>query len=109
MFHVERAREEDLQRLEEQRRQQAEARQEAARANHASEPGQAEAGSPKRRSGRRPGRRGPAPEGQPAQPPVTVRRDRPKIGRNDPCYCGSGKKYKQCHLREDQRAGVVAG
>jgi preprotein translocase subunit SecA len=21
-----------------------------------------------------------------------------KIGRNDPCYCGSGKKYKKCHL-----------
>ena len=20
-----------------------------------------------------------------------------KLGRNDPCYCGSGKKYKQCH------------
>ena len=26
-----------------------------------------------------------------------VRRDEPKIGRNDPCYCGSGKKYKKCH------------
>ena len=25
-----------------------------------------------------------------------------KIGRNDPCYCGSGKKYKQCHMKEDQ-------
>ncbi len=24
-------------------------------------------------------------------------RDHKKIGRNDPCYCGSGKKYKQCH------------
>jgi hypothetical protein len=23
-------------------------------------------------------------------------------GRNDPCYCGSGKKYKKCHWREDQ-------
>ncbi len=29
--------------------------------------------------------------------PVTVG---PKIGRNDPCPCGSGKKYKQCHGRE---------
>ncbi|MEA2063266.1 MAG: SEC-C metal-binding domain-containing protein, partial [Gemmatimonadota bacterium] len=28
--------------------------------------------------------------------PRTVKRDRPKIGRNDPCYCGSGKKYKHC-------------
>lgn len=25
-----------------------------------------------------------------------------EIGRNDPCWCGSGKKYKYCHLREDQ-------
>ena len=27
----------------------------------------------------------------------TVRRDSPKVGRNDPCPCGSGKKYKRCH------------
>ena len=27
----------------------------------------------------------------------TVRRDTPKVGRNDPCPCGSGKKYKKCH------------
>ncbi|HEX5512772.1 MAG TPA: preprotein translocase subunit SecA [Gammaproteobacteria bacterium] len=26
-------------------------------------------------------------------------RDQPKIGRNDPCPCGSGRKYKQCHGR----------
>jgi hypothetical protein len=26
----------------------------------------------------------------------------PKVGRNDPCPCGSGKKYKKCHLRADQ-------
>jgi preprotein translocase subunit SecA len=31
--------------------------------------------------------------------PVT--RDGPKVGRNDPCPCGSGKKYKQCHGRLD--------
>jgi uncharacterized protein YecA (UPF0149 family) len=24
-------------------------------------------------------------------------RSGPKIGRNDPCYCGSGKKFKKCH------------
>jgi preprotein translocase subunit SecA len=30
----------------------------------------------------------------PQQPMV---RDAPKVGRNDPCPCGSGKKYKQCH------------
>ena len=28
--------------------------------------------------------------------PETVRRDAPKVGRNDPCPCGSGKKYKNC-------------
>ncbi len=27
-------------------------------------------------------------------------KNEPKIGRNDPCYCGSGKKYKQCHGKE---------
>jgi preprotein translocase subunit SecA len=26
-----------------------------------------------------------------------VRRDVPKVGRNEPCPCGSGKKYKSCH------------
>ena len=26
-----------------------------------------------------------------------VRREAPKVGRNDPCPCGSGKKYKKCH------------
>jgi uncharacterized protein len=30
-------------------------------------------------------------------PPVTIRRELPKVGRNDPCPCGSGKKFKQCH------------
>lgn len=27
----------------------------------------------------------------------TVVREHPKLGRNDPCHCGSGKKYKNCH------------
>jgi preprotein translocase subunit SecA len=27
----------------------------------------------------------------------TIRREEPKVGRNQPCPCGSGKKYKQCH------------
>ena len=26
----------------------------------------------------------------------------PELGRNDPCHCGSGKKYKQCHLGQDE-------
>ena len=28
---------------------------------------------------------------------ATVRKDEPKVGRNDPCPCGSGRKYKRCH------------
>ncbi len=31
--------------------------------------------------------------------PVTVKREQPKVGRNDPCPCGSGKKFKNCHGR----------
>ena len=44
---------------------------------------------------------------QPSAPPAgasadsaaveQIRRSEPKVGRNDPCPCGSGKKYKQCH------------
>jgi preprotein translocase subunit SecA len=30
-------------------------------------------------------------------PAVTIRREMPKVGRNDPCPCGSGKKFKNCH------------
>ena len=33
---------------------------------------------------------------------VELRRDMPKVGRNDPCPCGSGKKYKACHGRLDR-------
>ena len=32
------------------------------------------------------------------------RQDRLKAGRNDPCPCGSGKKYKKCHQSEDEQA-----
>jgi preprotein translocase subunit SecA len=38
--------------------------------------------------------------GSPSEAPVTaqtVTRESPKVGRNDPCPCGSGKKYKKCH------------
>jgi preprotein translocase subunit SecA len=39
----------------------------------------------------------PARTGGDDAPVKTVRREEPKIGRNDPCWCGSGKKYKKCH------------
>ncbi|MCB9118973.1 MAG: SEC-C domain-containing protein [Caldilineaceae bacterium] len=41
--------------------------------------------------------------GEPAA--QTVRKSGPEIGRNDPCWCGSGKKYKNCHMKSDQREG----
>ena len=35
--------------------------------------------------------------GEEPAPPQTVHRSNEKVGRNDPCPCGSGKKYKKCH------------
>lgn len=32
----------------------------------------------------------------------------PRPGRNDPCWCGSGKKYKKCHLAEDEEGDRAA-
>ncbi len=45
------------------------------------------------------GRRAMRPGAAPPEPvrPATVRNTAPKVGRNDPCPCGSGKKYKFCH------------
>ena len=44
------------------------------------------------------------PQGQPrsgaaaaAPPAEPFKRETPKVGRNEPCPCGSGKKFKQCH------------
>ncbi len=45
----------------------------------------------------------PAKEEPPLPPPETIRNVGPKLGRNDPCWCGSGKKYKKCHLGKDER------
>ena len=42
------------------------------------------------------GQRPPPPPNEPVAPYV---REQPKIGRNQPCSCGSGKKYKHCHGR----------
>ena len=44
------------------------------------------------------GRQGPTPARTGGDDVIkTVRREEPKVGRNDPCPCGSGKKYKKCH------------
>ena len=46
-----------------------------------------------------PGAPAPAPGGAPppADPVAPYVREQPKVGRNQPCPCGSGKKFKQCH------------
>ncbi len=43
------------------------------------------------------GRPGPPPSNP--EPAVPFVREQPKVGRNEPCPCGSGKKYKHCHGR----------
>lgn len=94
----------DVEAVEAQRRAQAEALQARGQASHA------EASSALAGGGEEPvadaapaaGRRIQAGPGQrPAAPPQpeTFERGERKIGRNEPCPCGSGKKYKQCHGR----------
>ncbi len=46
----------------------------------------------------------PAPRPMASAPP---QRALPRAGRNDPCPCGSGKKYKKCHMPQDE--GVESG
>jgi preprotein translocase subunit SecA len=57
---------------------------------------------------KRPARGRPAQAARPAEgdgsKPEPMRRDRPKVGRNDPCPCGSGKKYKKCHGKDEEAA-----
>ena len=45
-------------------------------------------------------------EQQPAKV-ETYRRAQPKIGRNDPCWCGSGKKFKKCHGANEEGSGAT--
>ncbi|MDH5672127.1 MAG: preprotein translocase subunit SecA [Myxococcales bacterium] len=105
MFHFVIEREDEVERLEAERRKRVEARQQRMRANHQTAAGRqdgaaAAAGGAagQRGAGAGTGEQGMAPVARPA----TVKRERPKVGRNEPCWCGSGKKYKSCHLRADQ-------
>ena len=38
----------------------------------------------------------------------STREKLPDLSRNDPCWCGSGKKYKHCHMAEDRRRGTLS-
>nr|WP_319553652.1 preprotein translocase subunit SecA [uncultured Vibrio sp.] len=74
---------EEVERMEEQRRAQAEEAARRAQAQHAAAENQLADGE----------------EAEDAHQPVV--RDERKVGRNEPCPCGSGKKYKQCHGKID--------
>jgi len=81
---------EEIDALEAQERAQMEARLRQAQFQHADSGGYSadeEAAQPDYQHDRQA-------RGSGAQP---IRRSGPKVGRNDPCPCGSGKKYKQCH------------
>jgi preprotein translocase subunit SecA len=128
MYHFVIEREDEVERLEAERRRRVEARQQRMQASHAAaaaagaEPAEADAedgegaaaaggaaGAPSRRARRRMAAMGQPLETPAAAPkPQTVKRDKPKVGRNDPCWCGSGKKYKNCHLRSDEEAQTNA-
>ncbi|MAX55323.1 MAG: preprotein translocase subunit SecA [Alcanivoracaceae bacterium] len=78
-------RDDELERMEQQRQEEAQRQAEKMKMQAVAEPGTD-------------GTAGAAGEGE-AQQPKTVVRDGRKVGRNEPCPCGSGKKYKQCHGR----------
>ncbi|HCM04551.1 MAG TPA: preprotein translocase subunit SecA, partial [Oceanospirillales bacterium] len=86
LSHVKVRQEEDVREMEEQRRAQAEAQAQKSSYQHADAQSMtAEAGDEADAN------EAPAEAAQPF-----VREDK-KVGRNEPCPCGSGKKYKQCH------------
>jgi preprotein translocase subunit SecA len=83
LSHVQIQRQDEAQRIEQQRREAAE--REKLAFQHADASGLAPQGSDG------------AGDPPPQELPQTFTREQPKVGRNEPCPCGSGKKYKQCH------------
>ena len=59
-------------------------------------------------TGGQPARAGQAPAAQAPRPAAQPVRAMPRVGRNDPCPCGSGKKYKKCHMPADENVGSGA-
>jgi preprotein translocase subunit SecA len=102
LFKVQVRKETDIERME---REDAEKHAAAASAMQMSHGGEVAGGDDEAAAAAapRPSRR-PQPQIQ-VQP---VRREGPKIGRNDPCPCGSGQKFKKCHgaaLEDGEDAG----
>ena len=52
-------------------------------------------------AGAGPGARPNAPQAQQERRAIEPVRVEKKVGRNDPCPCGSGKKYKNCHGKDE--------
>ncbi|WP_298845132.1 preprotein translocase subunit SecA [uncultured Salinicola sp.] len=88
LSHVQVRRQEEVEDLERQRREALEREKAASQSVHE------EAVTAARQTAEGAGEAADEPAEDGAQP---VRREGPKVGRNDPCPCGSGKKYKQCH------------
>jgi len=88
---------EEVQRAEEERRAAAQRQMDFTHAEAAGalSGGAAQASAQPGATG--PGRPVPGQGAPETAPPATFVRQGEKIGRNDPCPCGSGKKYKQCH------------
>jgi preprotein translocase subunit SecA len=89
LFKVQVKREKEIERIEREDAEKHAAQLSAMQARHGSEVATGEEEAP----GAKPSAR-PQPQ-RPSAPPV--RREGPKIGRNDPCPCGSGQKFKKCH------------
>jgi preprotein translocase subunit SecA len=90
VFKVQVRRENEIERIEREDAEKHAAQQRVMQMRHGSEPQASE----------EEGVVAPRPSARPTQPRVTVqpvRRDGPKVGRNDPCPCGSGQKFKKCH------------
>jgi preprotein translocase subunit SecA len=101
LFKVQVRKETDIERMEREDAEKHAVQQRAMQARHGSDDsGSADEGTQPARAVR-------------PQPRVTVqpvRRDGPKIGRNDPCPCGSGQKFKKCHgaaLEEEGDGGTT--
>ena len=88
LSHVKVRQEEDVREMEEQRRAQAEAQAQQSSYQHAAAESITAEGN---EDSDVDASEAPAEVAQPF-----VREDK-KVGRNEPCPCGSGKKYKQCH------------
>ena len=83
---VELRRQEEVEELEQKRREVAERQMELNHQNAAGMLGQGPGPGP-----------GPGPGKEAPDAHTPYHRDQPKVGRNQPCPCGSGKKYKHCH------------